>query len=305
MLAGRGEPFLLLADFELQKPRLYSLDTLEKNGIVYALNQPSHRSSQARLESFPTAFEEYKNRFDCVIENIKDGNVYLLNLCLETRVKTNLSLETIYENSEALFKIMKKDDFVCFTPERFVSIADGTIGTFPMKGTIAANLPDAEMRLLKDAKELAEHTMIVDLLRNDLGMVARDIKVSDFRYMQLVQTNSGSLYQTSSKIEGTLPHSWREHLGDILFRLLPAGSISGTPKISAVNLIKKLEDFKRGYFTGIAGIFDGRTFDSFVLIRFIEQKEGGLVFKSGGGLTLDSDAKKEYQEILEKIYFSF
>lgn len=303
-LAGRGEPFLVLVDFELQKPRLYPFDQLEKHSIAYALNASSRKLS-ANMEKFPIPFDSYKKKFDHVIENIKSGNVYLLNLCLETPIQIDLDLEAIYTHSEALFKLYKKDDFVCFTPERFITLQDCTISTFPMKGTLSANIPDAKAKLLDNPKELAEHIMIVDLLRNDLGMVAKAVEVEDFRYIERIATSDGPIYQTSSKISATLPKNWRENLGDILFRLLPAGSISGTPKRSATHIIQHTEGFTRGYFTGVAGVYDGENFDSFVLIRFIEQQENGLVFKSGGGITIDSNADLEYQEILNKVYFSF
>jgi para-aminobenzoate synthetase component 1 len=87
-----------------------------------------------------------------------------------------------------------------------------------------------------------------------------------------------------------------------LFALLPAGSISGAPKVKTLEIIKNAENYERGYYTGTAFYFDGDNLDSCVLIRFIEQTEKGWVYKSGGGITIYSDARKEYQEILDKIY---
>jgi para-aminobenzoate synthetase component 1 len=84
--------------------------------------------------------------------------------------------------------------------------------------------------------------------------------------------------------------------------LLPAGSVTGAPKKKTVEIIKSVENYDRGYYTGVFGYFDGTKVDSGVMIRYVENKDGACIFKSGGGLTIYSDAKKEYDELLEKIY---
>ncbi|MCJ7765071.1 MAG: aminodeoxychorismate synthase component I, partial [Thiovulaceae bacterium] len=202
----------------------------------------------------------------------------------------------------AKFKLRFKDEFVCFSPERFIKIEDETISAYPMKGTIDAALPNAKEQILSNEKEMAEHIMVVDLLRNDLGIVARDIKVERFRYIEHLKTGQKELLQVSSKITGRLPSDWHHDFGKIITALLPAGSISGTPKKSTVSLIKEVEAHTRGFFTGVFGYFDGKDFDSAVMIRFIEKKADQLIYKSGGGITLDSTAEDEYQEMLDKIY---
>ena len=84
--------------------------------------------------------------------------------------------------------------------------------------------------------------------------------------------------------------------------MLPAGSITGAPKQKTVKIIRETEGYDRGYYTGVFGIFDGRDLDSCVLIRFIENIEGQLVYKSGGGITFQSDPWKEYNEMIKKVY---
>jgi len=297
-------PFLVIFDFELKSIVISKLDELEKNGIRFEILQNLEDASNTKfshLSKNPLSFDAYKKKFDLVIEEIKKGNVYLLNLCCKTEVKTEFSLEEIYENSKALMKLLVQDRFVCFTPERFVTIDGDTIYTNPMKGTIKASIEGAKTKLLNDKKEIAEHIMIVDLLRNDLGMVARDIRVDSFRYIEQI----GDIYQTSSKISGKLQKSLNGNLGDILFSLLPAGSISGTPKKSALKIIKNIEGFERGFFSGVCGVYDGDRFESFVLIRFLEKEGERLFYKSGGGITLDSEAMLEYQEMIEKIYLPY
>ena len=162
-----------------------------------------------------------------------------------------------------------------------------------MKGTIDATLPDAENRLLQNHKETCEHYTIVDLIRNDLNIVATRVQVKRFRYVEKIHTSQGEILQTSSEISGQLPDGWQNELGTLLFKLLPAGSISGAPKA---------EGLPRGYYSGVFGYFDGQTLDSAVLIRFIEKVDNRYYFRSGGGITVNSQAKEEYQEILEKIY---
>jgi para-aminobenzoate synthetase component 1 len=171
-----------------------------------------------------------------------------------------------------------------------------------MKGTIDAKLPDAKNILLSSKKEVAEHHTIVDLIRNDLSRVAKKVRVTRFQYIDHIKTNKRELFQMSSEVSGELPADYHEHLGDIFFNLLPAGSISGAPKTKTLEIIQEAEQYERGYFTGIVGIFDGLNIDSGVMIRFIEKTSTGLIYKSGGGITSQSDCKQEYEELKNKIY---
>ena len=91
-------------------------------------------------------------------------------------------------------------------------------------------------------------------------------------------------------------------LGDILFSMLPAGSITGAPKKKTMQIIREAEGYERGFYTGITGYFDGDSLDSAVMIRFVEQEADGMYFKSGGGITFKSDARSEYEEMKQKIY---
>jgi para-aminobenzoate synthetase component 1 len=106
----------------------------------------------------------------------------------------------------------------------------------------------------------------------------------------------------SSEICGDLPADYRLRLGEILFKMLPAGSVTGAPKEKTVEIIRSAESYDRGFYTGIFGFFDGQSLVSAVSIRFIEQINGGLVFKSGGGITALSQVESEYLEMLKKIY---
>jgi para-aminobenzoate synthetase component 1 len=171
-----------------------------------------------------------------------------------------------------------------------------------MKGTIDAAIDNAAETILNDKKEYAEHCTIVDLIRNDLSMVAKDVFVERFRYIDKIKTHEKELLQVSSKISGQLGTNFHERVGDIIFGLLPAGSVSGAPKEKTVEIIKTAEGYERGYYTGVFGYFDGNTLDSGVMIRFIENINGQLYYKSGGGITVYSKSELEYQELIDKVY---
>jgi len=171
-----------------------------------------------------------------------------------------------------------------------------------MKGTIDADISNAKEQILSNPKELAEHTMIVDLMRNDLGIIATDIAVEKFRYVEQIRAGEKNLLQVSSQISANMPKDWQKQIGSILSQILPAGSISGTPKRSTVDIISKIEDYDRGFYTGVFGIYDGESLYSAVMIRYIEQTQDRLMYKSGGGITIDSNPKSEYDEMVDKVY---
>ncbi|MGJ0309810.1 aminodeoxychorismate synthase component I [Aliarcobacter cryaerophilus] len=302
------EPFLFLISYDLEKIYIEKLQNLSQN-IKFEIDSKNIKNiKDYSLKKYPISFDEYKKKFDLIQDEIKNGNSYLLNLTAQTKIDTNLTLDDIYEASSSLLKLrVKLDDldFVCFSPEKFIDIKDNKIYTYPMKGTIDSNLTDAKNILLNNKKELAEHTMVVDLLRNDLGKVANNIKVEEFRTFSKIVTKDRELFQTSSIISGDLQNNWQEKIGDILSNILPAGSITGTPKKSTIEILKNIENYDRGFYTGIFGIFDGINLQSFVLIRFIENINNELFYKSGGGITSDSIAKEEYEELLNKVYLPF
>ncbi len=319
--ASNGVPFLLISDFEEQNVIITPLEDLEQDLLKYWINgQTNHKKLDKKLNNIqiqkhPLPFYAYKTAFDLVQKNILLGNSFLTNLTCETAIDLSISLLDVFEHSDARYKIYIQDQFVCFSPEIFVKIDEsGKISSFPMKGTIDASIENAEKIILADKKELYEHTTIVDLIRNDISKVANKVWVEKFRYIDKIQTSDNKeLLQVSSKVSGLLSDNWRENLGEIIFSLLPAGSISGAPKDKTLEIIAEAEkytyqlqfgklSYKRGFYTGICGIFDGKTFDSGVMIRFIEKTENGLVYKSGGGITARSVAENEYQEMIQKIY---
>ena len=171
-----------------------------------------------------------------------------------------------------------------------------------MKGTIDASLPNALKILESDPKEINEHNTIVDLIRNDLSKIAKEVEVIRFRYIDKIKTQKKEIFHTSSEIRGKLTSDWKNQLPDILLGMLPAGSICGAPKAKTVSIIQDVEKDLRGYYTGIFGYFDGVNLDSAVNIRYLEKKNDQLLYRSGGGITFLSDLESEYKELVEKIY---
>lgn len=327
-------PFLFAVDFELtegifllnpllQKEVLFSIngttnDFFAEENRSYSISKTSYNSNDVEnsvftintsedylFERYPEEFTTYQQRFKIVMDGLNRGDSYLTNLTIKTPLKCALSLKDIFHFSKATYKLFLPDRWVCFSPECFVRIENGKIVTFPMKGTIDAMLPNAEEIILNDPKEMAEHSTIVDLLRNDVSRIATSVKVNRFRYIDKLITNNGSLLQVSSEIEGKLPDGYCNQLGTLFFKLLPAGSVSGAPKEATLRLIHEAEKEPRGFYTGVGGYFDGNKLESFVLIRYIEKSGPQLYFRSGGGITANSDVRKEYDEAIQKVYLQF
>jgi len=307
-LSKNGTPFLWITDFRNEQNEVLPIDQIRAEDILFDINGRQNfvsvegKMSKIVLKTKPIAFQEYKPTFDQVHQQIAFGNTYLLNLTFPTPIESSHALKDIFFQSKAKYKLWYKDEFVVFSPESFVTIQDGKISSFPMKGTIDAKVKDAKNKILQSEKEMAEHTTIVDLIRNDMSIFAREVTVEQFRYVEKVRTNRKDLLQVSSKISGKLAEDYRRHLGEIVYSLLPAGSICGVPKAKTLEIIEEVENYDRGFYTGIVGYFDGQDFDSGVMIRFIQKSDGQLIYKSGGGIHCMSDCRSEYQEMMDKVY---
>ena len=302
-LGASRKPFRFYCDF-LGEKWCIEEDSQSNSSLQLKIDSDSPKSLDQKLtfEKHPIAFDDFKKSFDEVVHQINIGNSFLTNLTFETPITANLSLSEIFSASRAKYKLLVPDQFVVFSPETFIKIKKDSIYSYPMKGTIDAALPNAHQSIMDDVKETAEHVTIVDLIRNDLSQVARNVEVTKFRYIDRLSTHDKELLQVSSEIRGDVGENWCEQIGDILAKLLPAGSISGAPKPETLKIIQQNEDFKREFYTGICGQFDGEQLDTGVMIRFIKQVDDQLIFCSGGGITSFSDAQKEYQEMVDKVY---
>ncbi len=309
-LSQQGKPFFFIIDFLMTTIEVYTKEDLSKSPLKIEFRNFSHHHS--RNTTLPQniiwkpdfeSIESYAKGFHQVQEHLKQGNSYLTNYTRKTKVKTNLTLEQIFDYTQAKYKILHPEQsWVCFSPETFVEINQQTITTHPMKGTIDAEIPNAIEVLKENQKEKAEHYTVVDLLRNDLSQIADEVQVKAFQRIDYLQTKQRNLYAMSSEIEGKIKPEYQNKIGSLMQKLLPAGSILGAPKSKTLEIVLESEGYERGFYTGVAGWFDGKNLDSCVLIRFIEQNQNGLYFKSGGGITHQSKLEDEYQEMKHKIY---
>lgn len=308
-LAASRMPFLFIIDYKAEYGYVIKKEELDASFVRFTVEEliPNHLVSSKITDAIewdvhPVSIEKYRPKFDFVVDQIHKGNSFLTNLTQLTEVNTNLSLLDLYQFASAKYKLWLDGKFTVLSPETFVKIRNGKISSFPMKGTIDASIPNAAEIILNNPKEEAEHATIVDLIRNDLSLVAEQVEVKRYRYIDKITTNKQDLLQVSSEISGCLPPNYYQQLGDILFALLPAGSISGAPKQKTLEIIERAEGYDRDFYTGIFGWFDGSDLDSAVMIRFIEQNGDKLIFKSGGGITAQSDMEKEYEELIQKVY---
>jgi para-aminobenzoate synthetase component 1 len=305
-------PFLFWIDFELEKPMAIKLSEVDGHKILFDINGVTNVKARPGKRAFPRvvsglikkpiSLSDYKSKFSKVAYHLNYGDSYLTNLTVKTEIEIDQSLSELFHTSKAKYKLLVNDQFLVFSPETFIQIREGKIFSYPMKGTIDASLPGASEIILNSVKEKSEHVTIVDLIRNDLSMVASDVHVTRFRYIDKITTSHKDLLQVSSEIVGTLSTDYPSRLGDLLIALLPAGSVSGAPKPKTIEIIAQAEQEKRGYYTGVVGYFDGEKLDSGVMIRFIEKNNNRYFYRSGGGITTQSDVEMEYQEMIDKVY---
>lgn len=300
-----NNPFLFFVDYKAESGWIGTPSEAQALGLKYEIgsNKIAAKSdSKPKFNKIPISELSYLEKFNQVQKAIQRGDSFLINLTAPTQIESNLTIDEIYAIAQARYKLLVPNFFTVFSPECFIQIEANKIKSFPMKGTLAVANDSRPENLVNDVKEQAEHATIVDLIRNDLSQVAFPIQVEKYKFVDLVKTHEGDLWQMSSLISGELLDEYKGYFGKILRQLLPAGSISGAPKSSTLKIIEEVEAYSRGFYTGIMGLFDGNLFDSGVMIRYIETTENTMTYKSGGGITVFSDAKKEYQELIQKVY---
>jgi len=242
-------------------------------------------------------------------EYIKAGDIYQVNLSQEFSTRSPLPAEDIYKRLRSLSPSYFSAYFdagnfqlISSSPERFLRLADQIVTTRPMKGTRPRpeDIPARKkMRqaLIASAKDKAELMMIVDLERNDLGRVCSYDSVRVPRLRQLEQYST--VFQTTATVCGRL-YQDKDRI-DLLRACFPGGSITGCPKIRAMEIIDELEPQRRGIYTGALGYLSfcgGMDFN--IMIRTILKREKQLSFGVGGGIVADSNPQDEYEETLVK-----
>ena len=257
--------------------------------------------------------QEYLRCVRRILEHIKRGDVYQVNLAQRFEydlTKTPYSPLEIYKRFRRVSSFnfggyLDCGDFqiISGSPERFIKLENNTVSTRPMKGTRPRGenvLADRNKRreLLKSRKDKAELLMITDLERNDLGRVCEygSIRVKNMRTLEKYKT----VFQTTSTVNGILRKD--KNVFDLLKACFPGGSVTGCPKIRAMEIIEALEPDHRGIYTGALGYvnFSGRQMDFNILIRTLVAMPGKIYFHAGSGIVADSVPEEEYEETLVK-----
>ena len=293
--------------------RQYKQAVNDINEIINTITDPA---PLAKLESdknveFTSTYteEEFCDMVNKTKEYIFDGDIFqcvvsrrfeteykgsLLNAYRVLRI-TNPSPYMVYMNIEG-------DEIISTSPETLVKLQNGVLNTFPIAGSRPRGADKQEDdaladELIKDEKELAEHNMLVDLGRNDLG------KVSKFGTVQVEKLHSIERYSHVMHIGSTVRGEIRDDCAalDAIEAVLPAGTLSGAPKIRACQLIGELENNKRGIYGGAIGYIDFTgNMDTCIAIRIAYKKNGRVFVRSGAGIVADSVPETEYQECINK-----
>lgn len=253
--------------------------------------------------------KEYIEGVEKVRGYIRNGDIYQANLTQKFEGKTNRSAYNIYkelrEVSPTIFGGMlnfEKVQIISNSPERFIKIKDGKIESRPIKGTRPRGQNEEEDSRYKDElinseKDKAELLMIVDLVRNDLGRVSEigSVKVPELFKLEAY----ANVYHLVATIESRIASS--KDIYDVIKATFPGGSITGAPKIRAMEIIEELEPTRRNVYTGSVGYigFDEKV-DMNIAIRTIVKKDDNITFQVGGGITWDSNSEDEYMETLHK-----
>lgn len=253
--------------------------------------------------------KEFCHMVESAKEYIKNGDIFQVVLSQRFEIETDVDPLNAYRairliNPSPYMYYLKFDDYQVAgaSPEMLVRVEDGIVQTSPIAGTKPrGKTPEEDDRLkeelLADPKENAEHTMLVDLGRNDIGKVCKFDSVSVERY-RYIQYFSHVMHMTSD-IKGEMQP--QRNVFDALCSVLPAGTLSGAPKVRAMEIIDEFEKARRGTYGGAIGYisFNGNL-DSCITIRTALFKNGKAYVQAGGGIVYDSIAEKEYEESVNK-----
>lgn len=284
-----------------------------RDKIEKKFSTPSLESNSFKLTapfSASQLYDEYKVKLESIQKHIKDGDTYQINYSIRFTAKYTGSTWSAYkkirEKCPTPFSAYISTDegaISSHSPERFVSLINGQIETRPIKGTRPRNSEhQKDMRAIESLKssekDRSENLMIVDLLRNDIGKISviGSVKVPE---LMVVETYP-NVHHLVSSITGIL----RDDIGvsDLICATFPGGSITGAPKISAMQIINNLEGSPRSIYCGSILYIDSRgNMDSSITIRTLLLENGNVHCWGGGGIVAESVTHEEYEEILAKV----
>ena len=308
------QKIILIVNISLEDPETeYNRATLELKKMAELITDtPTPPAPSGRLTSEVTALfdsERYCEMVEKARYHIREGDIFQIVLSNRLEASFEGSLFNTYRilrtvnPSPYMFYFSSSDMEVAgASPETLVKLENGILHTFPLAGTRPrGKTPEEdkalEVELLQDPKELSEHNMLVDLGRNDIG------KVSKFGTVQVEKLRTIERYSHVMHIGSTVRGEIRDDKTalDAIDAILPAGTLSGAPKIRACQLINELEDNKRGIYGGAIGYLDFTgNMDTCIAIRIAYKKNGKVFVRSGAGIVADSVPEKEYQECINK-----
>jgi anthranilate/para-aminobenzoate synthase component I len=285
--------------------------TSHRQSAVHGGREPQQKIILGETRELRSTFSkrEYERAVARVIDYIRAGDIFQVNLSQRFSAGLNARPQAVYQrlrsDSPAAFgACLVYDDhaLICNSPELFLRVTpDRRVVTRPIKGT-RPRAPGMEIELLNSPKDQAELNMIVDLERNDLGRVCEigSVRVTEPRVIEAHPT----VYHGVSSIEGRL----RDDVTflDLLRATFPGGSVTGAPKIRAMEIIEELEPVRRGPYCGAIGHLDrDGTIELNVAIRTMIVKDGLVHIPVGGGIVADSEPAAEYEETLVKARANF
>jgi anthranilate synthase component 1 len=253
--------------------------------------------------------EEYSEKVKKIKQYIVDGHVFQTVLSQRWTIETKQQGFNLYKElreinpSPYMFYFSSEDvEIAGASPETLVKLEHDKLYTFPLAGTRKRGETEAEdqrleQELLADEKERAEHNMLVDLGRNDIGKISRIASVEVVKYMEIERFSH--VMHIGSTVTGTIRED--KDAVDAVDAILPAGTLSGAPKLRACEIINELEDNKRGIYGGAIGYLDFTgNLDTCIAIRLAFAKNGKVYVRSGAGIVADSVPEKEYEECINK-----
>lgn len=253
--------------------------------------------------------EQYCDMVEKAKQYIREGDIFQVVLSDPMKAEAEGSLFDTYRvlraaNPSPYMFYFSSDDIELSgaSPETLAKLDNGKLSTFPLAGTRPrGKTPDEdkalEADLLQDEKELAEHNMLVDLGRNDIGKISRIGTVKVEKYMEIERFSH--VMHIGSTVTGTIRED--KDAVDAVDAILPAGTLSGAPKFRACQIIDELENNKRGVYGGAIGYLDfAGNLDTCIAIRLVYKKNGAICIRSGAGIVADSVPEKEFEECANK-----
>ena len=293
------------AEYEKGKSRLEYLKSLIKSGL------PEQTAAASVKSGFKALFtkDEYCGMVNRAKDHIKEGDIF--QVVLSNRFEADFEgsifdtyrvLRTINPSPYMFYFSGSNLEIAGASPETLVKLHDGKLFTFPLAGTRPRGATDQEdaaleKELLADEKELAEHNMLVDLGRNDLGKISKFGTVAVEKHMSILRFSH--VMHIGSTVSGEIREG-KTGL-DAINAILPAGTLSGAPKIRAMQIINGQERNKRGIYGGAIGYLDFTgNMDTCIAIRIVYRRNNKVFIRSGAGIVADSNPEAEYTECVNK-----